>query len=271
MNAPWSFAAGLPRPLIGFGEVRHTRVRPAHNHFVYPTYFLMLPMRALREAPHPDLARNRFAAISFCDSDHGDGRADSLAWLEELLRGEGIDDALGEVWLHCYPRVLGHTFKPVSFWYCHRSDGTLAAVLVEVNNTFGERHCYLLRGEQLVYGAEQRATKEFHVSPFCAVSGSYAFRFMHSNTVPADAAAEDWVGRTVARIDHADAQGALLQTSVSGALVPLSARTLRRAFFGMPLMTLGVVGRIHWQALRLAIKRVPFFRKPLPPTGFVTR
>jgi DUF1365 family protein len=62
-----------------------------------------------------------------------------------------------------------------------------------------------------------------------------------------------------------------LQTSLSGALVPLSARTLRRAFFGMPLMTLGVVGRIHWQALRLAIKRVPFFRKPLPPTGFVTR
>jgi DUF1365 family protein len=231
----------------------------------------MLPMRALREAPHPDLARNRFAAISFCDRDHGDGRADSLAWLEELLHGEGIDDALGEVWLHCYPRVLGHTFKPVSFWYCHRSDGTLAAVLVEVNNTFGERHCYLLRGEQLVYGAEQRANKVFHVSPFCAVSGSYAFRFMHSNTVPADAAAGDWVGRTVARIDHADAQGALLQTSVSGALVPLSARSLRRAFFGMPLMTLGVVGRIHWQALRLAIKRVPFFRKPLPPSGFVTR
>ena len=84
MNATWPFAAGLPKPLIGFGEVRHTRVRPAHNHFVYPTYFLMLPMRALREAPHPDLARNRFAAISFSDSDHGDGRADSLAWLEGL-------------------------------------------------------------------------------------------------------------------------------------------------------------------------------------------
>jgi hypothetical protein len=89
--------------------------------------------------------------------------------------------------------------------------------------------------------------------------------------VPADAAAGDCVGRTVARIDHADAQGTFLQTSVSGALVPLTARTLRRAFFGMPLMTLGVVGRIHWQAVRLALKRVPFFRKPLPPAGFVTR
>ena len=66
---------------------------------------------------------------------------------------EGIADADGEVWLHCYPRVLGYAFKPVSFWYCHRADGALAAVVVEVNNTFGERHCYLLaRRRQLGFG-----------------------------------------------------------------------------------------------------------------------
>jgi DUF1365 family protein len=271
MKTWWSAPAGRPAPLIGFGEVRHTRLRPARNHFVYPTYFLMLPMRALRAAPHAALARNRFALISFADRDHGDGRADSLAWLDELLQRESIDDATGEVWLHCYPRVLGHTFKPVSFWYCHRSDGTLRAVLVEVNNTFGERHCYLLHGPQLVYGGEQRATKVFHVSPFCEASGEYLFRFMHSEAAPAAARIDGSVGRTVARIDHADAQGALLQTSVSGSLAPLSARALRRAFFGMPLMTLGVLARIHWQALRLAVKRVPFFRKPRPPTEFVTR
>jgi DUF1365 family protein len=75
----------------------------------------------------------------------------------------------------------------------------------------------------------------------------------------------------VARIDHENADGALLRTSVSGRLVPMSAQSLRRAFFGMPLMTLGVIGRIHWQALRLWSKRVPFFRKPEPPALFVTR
>ena len=271
MTAWWSSPTRAHAPLIGFGEVRHTRLRPARNHFVYPTYFLMLPMRALRAAPHAALARNRFALISFADRDHGDGRADSLAWLDELLQREGIDDATGEVWLHCYPRVLGHTFKPVSFWYCHRSDGTLSAVLVEVNNTFGERHCYLLRGPQLAYGGVQRASKVFHVSPFCEVSGEYLFRFMHSEAAPADARHAGSAGRTVARIDHADALGALLQTSVSGSLVPLSGRTLRLAFFGMPLMTLGVLARIHWQALRLVVKRVPFFRKPQPPAEFVTR
>ncbi len=263
--------ATLADPLIGFGQVRHTRLRPAVNRFAYPTYFLMLPMRRLRSEPHVDLARNRFGLISFHDRDHGDGRADSLAWLDELLLREGVSDANGEVWLHCYPRVLGHTFKPVSFWYCHRADDSLAAVVVEVNNTFGERHCYLLHGPQLAYGKEQLSAKVFHVSPFCAVTGRYRFRFMHSTARPSGGIGRDVMTRTVARIDHDDENGALIQTSVSGTLQVLSVRSLRQAFFGMPLMTLGVIGRIHWQALRLWAKRVPFWRKPPPPAVFVTR
>ena len=77
--------------------------------------------------------------------------------------------------------------------------------------------------------------------------------------------------RTVARIDHHDAAGVLLQTSVSGLLEPATTRSLRAAFFAMPLMTLVVVARIHWQALRLWSRRVPFVRKPAPPQSFVTR
>ena len=246
-------------PLLGRGQVRHTRLRPVPNRFAYPTYFLMLPMRSLRTQPSPDLPRNRFGLVSFHDRDHGDGRDDSLAWLDELLAREGIADATGEVWLHCYPRVLGHTFKPVSFWYCHRADDTLAAVVVEVNNTFGERHCYLLTGPGVAFGRELRATKVFHVSPFCSVAGTYRFRFMRTDD-----------GRTVVRIDHDDESGALLQTSVSGRLEPLDTHRLRAAFFGMPLMTFGVIARIHWQALRLWMKRVPFIRKPEAPKAFVT-
>jgi uncharacterized protein len=258
--------AGAPaRALIGTGQVRHTRLRPAVNRFAYPTYFLMLPMRSLRRQPDAALARNRFGLIGFHDRDHGDGRSDSLAWLDAVLAGEGIADARGEVWLHCYPRVLGLTFKPVSFWYCHRTDATLAAIVVEVNNTFGERHCYLLTEPGLAYGHELRASKVFHVSPFCDVAGSYRFRFMRTPPSEEDA------GRTVARIDHHDDQGPLIQTSVSGVLRPLSTSSIRAAFFGMPLMTLGVVARIHLQAVRLWVKRVPFFRKPQAPSAFVTR
>ncbi len=252
-----------PEPMIGTGQVRHARLRPTPNRFAYPTYFLLLPMRRLRAAPSPCLARNRFGLIAFHDRDHGDGSADSLAWLESVLARHGVEDAHGEVWLHCYPRVLGFAFKPVSFWYCHRRDGSLTAVVAEVNNTFGERHCYLLADAG--YGRELCAAKAFHVSPFCRVDGDYRFRFM---TTGLDGGERP---RTVARIEHGDADGLLIRTSVCGDLRPLTAARQRAAFVGMPLLTLAVVVRIHWQALRLWAKRVPFVAKPPPPADFVSR
>ena len=247
--------------MIGFGQVRHARLRPTPHAFQYGTFFLMLPMRSLQNAVDPVLPINRSGAISFHDVDHGDGRGaqagGALAWLDALLHHEGISDATGEVWLHCYPRVLGYTFKPVSFWYCHAADDTLRAVVVEVNNTFGERHCYLL--DRPRYGVEQRASKVFHVSPFCEVQGDYRFRFMRT------------ADRTVARVDHDDAMGPLIETSVSGQLTPLTRASLRQALWGYPMMTLMVMARIHWQAFKLWRKRVPYFSKPTPPQDFVTR
>ena len=254
-------------PLIGFGQVRHTRVRPKRHAFSYDTFFLLLPLRSLRAHPESAgaLAFNRRGALSFFESDHGDGRSlqdgGALAWLDALLQGEGILDATGEAWLHCYPRVWGYTFKPVSFWYCHRADGTLRAIVVEVNNTFGERHCYLLDHPR--YGVELQTQKVFHVSPFCSVAGRYRFRFVRSRQGERD--------RTVVRIDHDDEDGPLLLTSVSGDLLPVSTQTVRRALWGYPVMTLAVMARIHWQALRLWTKRVRFHRKPVPPGADVTR
>ncbi|MDQ0015042.1 DUF1365 family protein [Variovorax boronicumulans] len=251
-----------PLPLMGFGEVRHARLRPVRNAFVYPTYFLMLPMRTLRAHGSEALALNRRAMLSFHDIDHGDGRTPArggaLAWLDELLAAHQIHDATGEAWLHCYPRVFGYTFKPVSFWYCHTAEGALRAIVVEVNNTFGERHCYLL--DRPAYGMELSATKAFHVSPFCEVRGDYRFRFF----------VDGRFAHTVVRIDHDDIDGPLLQTSVSGELAPLTAATVRRALWRYPAMTFGLIARIHWQAARLWLKRVPFVAKPAPPRHFVS-
>jgi DUF1365 family protein len=255
-----------PRARIGFGEVRHKRLAPVEHAFTYPTCFLLLPLRSLQREPDPALARNRRALFGFRDADHGDGRADSLAWLDEVLAREGIVDADGEVWLHCIPRMFGFAFKPVSFWYAHRADGALAAIVVEVNNTFGERHCYLLAGPELEFGRTLNARKVFHVSPFCQTHGEYAFRFMRT-----DLAARDARGRTAVRVElHVDG-APLLLTSVSGRVEPLTRASVRFALWTLPAMTAVIVARIHWQALKLWAKRLAFVRKPAPPAAEVTR
>jgi DUF1365 family protein len=245
--------------------VRHTRLRPQRHAFAYGTFFVLLPMRSLAAGTATELAINRAGLMSFHDVDHGDGRTraqgGALQWLDDVLHSEGIHDATGEVWLHCYPRVLGYTFKPVSFWYCHDAHDQLRAIVVEVNNTFGERHCYLLDRPQ--WGVEQVAQKVFHVSPFCAIEGRYRFRFMRTFQRNRN--------RTVARIDHDDDNGPLIQTSVCGELQPATSAAQHRALLRYPLMTLMVMARIHWQALQLWVKRVRFFTKPSPPTDFVTR
>jgi hypothetical protein len=228
----------------------------------YPGWFVLLPMRQWRQQPHTALPRNRRAAISFFDTDHGDGGPDSLAWVEGLLSAHGRAPADGEIWLQTMPRVFGRVFNPVSFWYCHAADGRLVAIVAEVSNTFGERHCYLLDGPDLAWGREVHARKVFQVSPFCSVSGGYRFRFMRTQR---DAGGS---GPLVARIEHDDDAGPVLVTSVSGQAAPLTRAGLRRALWSMPMAVLGVTWRIHWHALQLWLKRVPFLgHAPRPGTA----
>lgn len=255
-NAPVSPPA--PQAMLARGQVWHQRLRPRQHRFTYDTYFLMLPMRQGKQAGW-SVPRRKWGLITFDDRDHGEGGRDALAWIESLLQREGLHDADGEIWLQTYPRVLGHAFKPVSFWYAYSASGRLLAVVAEVNNTFGERHCYLLSGPDLQPNQTITASKVFHVSPFCRVEGHYAFRFDFSGN------------RVLARVDLHDDQGALIQTSMSGQLQPFTARAAWSAFWATPFMTLGVVARIHWHALRLVLKRVPFFHKPDAPERFVTR
>jgi DUF1365 family protein len=252
---------------LGFGPIRHTRLRPVRHAFSYPGLFLRVRMdgegaRAAAGRLGRWFGYDQAAPLSFRSADHGDGGGAPLhAWARGLCRQAGVV-ADGAIWLHTFPRVLGYVFKPVSFWFCHRADGALVAVIAEVNNTFGERHCYLLSGPDggpLAQGRVLQATKVFHVSPFCAVAGRYRFRFFNRP------------GRALARIDLHDDAGPLLLTSFSGELVPADRAAVRRALFGQPLFTMGVIARIHWHALRLWLARVPFHRKPEPPEAFVTR
>lgn len=245
------------------GSVMHRRLRPARNQFTYGAFSLALPLSRLAELPALGIALNRRALVSFYDRDHGERDGSPLeSWMRKLLATEGVR-AEGEIVLYAFPRMLGFVFNPVSFWVCHDREQNVRAVLCEVCNTFGEQHNYLLAhadGRPLLSGETLRARKVFHVSPFCEVKGDYRFRFHFSP--------ERWL----ARIDYDDERGeTLLETSVSGSAEPLSRDVVRRLLWRYRWFTLGVLARIHWQAARLWVKRVPYVAKPQPPLQRTTR
>jgi DUF1365 family protein len=246
------------------GEVMHRRSRPAANAFRYPAFCLRLPLSRVHEIEGSGVRVNRRGLVSFHERDHGARDGSSLdAWVRALLARERVDCA-GEIVLHAFPRMLGYVFNPVSFWACHDAAGAVRAVLAEVNNTFGERHLYLLAhddGRAIGNGETLRARKAFHVSPFCEVAGHYTFRFHFG------------ADRFLARIDYFDGDDAtpLLATSISGTARALPQRLPSLLLWRYRWFTLGVIARIHWQAVRLFVARVPFVRKPEPPAHALTR
>lgn len=258
-------------PQICEGKVMHARLRPSEHRFVYPVAYCLLPLHALGKSGNGCFGLDRFNLLSFYTRDHGprDGTP-LLPWFaalydremtRRLQKSEAVaaltTTPFSEVWLQCFPRVLGYVFNPVSFWYGYRADGALMAILAEVSNTFGEHHNYLLAhddGRPIVDGDVFTRDKVFHVSPFFPVRGHYSFRFHLEN------------GRPRVRIDYADERGDLLRTALSGVPRPLNTLSALNTFLRYPLLTVGVMARIHWQAARLYFgKRVPFFRKPAPP------
>ena len=245
------------------GQVMHRRLRPVEHRFVYPVFACLLPVHDIERAGNALLRIDRPGLMSLRFADHGarDG-SHPLPWIRGLLAAEGLPEP-HEVWLQAFPRMLGYVFNPVSFWYCHDRDGKLYAVLAEVNNTFGERHAYLVAHPDLrpIRGGDVLVCdKALHVSPFFPVRGHYRFRFVQQGD------------RLIVRIDYADAEGDLLHTSIGGRLSPLTTRALAGAFFRYPWLTLGGTLRIHWQAARLYfVRRVSFFRKPEPPAAALSR
>ena len=150
---------------------------------------------------------------------------------------------------------MGYVFNPLSTYFCHRADGSLGAILYEVNNTFGERHGYAI---PVAPGCnspiEQGCAKALHVSPFLGMDMAYRFHIVP----PGEGVA---IGVTVE-----DGNGPVLTASFGGRRRALTDATLARLTFRYPLMTAKVIAGIHWEALRLWRKGVPVHRRPPPPS-----
>jgi DUF1365 family protein len=232
----------------------HARRTPVRNVFRYPVSYWLFDLDEL-----PELERrlrlfsgNRRNVVSLRDSDHFDGTMP----LKQAVVGLAGDPSIDRVLMLTQPRVLGYVFNPVSFYWCYRDDGSLACMVAELNNTFGERLPEVLRGPELRY--EHR--KRLHVSPFLGLDQSYEYAFSQ----PGD---EVW-----ARIHvRDDAGGRPLTAVLHGRRRELTNRSLAALLLRYPVQPLQVTALIHRQALRLWWKRVPFHHKPpfVPGKGSV--
>ena len=198
---------------------------------------------------------DRFNLYSLRQRDYGDGSAAPLRQqIRQRLEAAGIPDKDLKISLLTMPRLLGFAFNPISIYYCARADGTLAAVLYEVNNTFGQRHTYLLEAAAAAGSVmHQDAPKRMHVSPFMAMDQHYSFRVVPPGE------------RLALGITSRDAQGPLLGAVLDLRRRPLTDTALLRTFAAMPLMTFKVVAAIGWEALKLWLKRVPLYHLPATP------
>ncbi|MBO6634236.1 DUF1365 family protein [Parvibaculum sp.] len=244
------------------GKVFHRRLRPRVHALSYRVFYMALDLDEL-----PALSRrsrlfshNGFSLFGFYDRDHGDGSGRPLReWVEAQLARAGVEIAGGRILVLTFPRVLGYVFNPLTIYFCHRSDGSLAAMLYEVNNTFGDRHSYLIPvADGEAQTVEQACDKAFYVSPFIPVSGRYHFKVARPGS------------RFALTIRECDSEGALLTASFAGEARGFGSRDLLMAFLKHPLMTLKVVAGIHLEAAKLWRKGLRLAARPAAPASAVT-
>jgi DUF1365 family protein len=247
--------ASAPASLY-FGDVMHARLKPVPHRFSYRVMSLLIDLDRLDEADRQCqlFGVNRAALYSFHEADHGERDGSSLrAYAQARANEHGVSLTGGRVWLLCYPRLLGYTFNPLSIYFCYNANGALALIIYEVRNTFGEIHSYVLPvgpGEITAAGVRQEQDKLFYVSPFVEMATRYRFRI----SPPGEGVR--------LRILEVDEEGPLLAATFSGRRRALTTRALLLAFVTLPLLTLRIVGAIHWQALRLWLKGVKLVPRP---------
>lgn len=250
---------------LSVGWTRHRRVTPVARTFRYRTFHALLDVDELPalEREVAGFAYRRPAPVRFRDRDHlGAGDTPVKAKLARWLRAQGHELPDGPVRVLANLRVLGHVFDPVSWWFCHHADGSLALVVAEVRNTFGESYWYLLDDLEDRGGGVVRATapKRFHVSPFLPIEGLiYRFTFVLRPE------------RLVAHIDVLQGDEVVFDATQTGRRRPFTTGSLLSVLAANPLLPLRTVLLIHLQAVRLLVRRVRFHRKPEPPPGAVVR
>jgi len=237
-------------------RVMHHRLAPKVHHFRYRIFMFALDLDEIDAvaARIPFFSRNRANLYAFRDRDHltlpGRETASVKDQVIGWLAAQGIEfPAGGRMLLVTLPRVLGHVFNPVSFYFCSDAEGRPLYAIAEVGNTYGELKPYLI-DERAGDGQFRRLTpKHFYVSPFFDLNLAFEFKLR----VPDE--------RLDIHIDDRDGSDRVLLTSLTGRREPLTAARLAWFTLKYPLITLKVIGLIHAHAALLWLKRIPWHRK----------
>ena len=234
------------------GTVAHSRLRPKRHKLSYRVFSLLLDLDEVGALSQrlKLFGHNRAAVFSLHDKDHGDGGGKLRQWALTQVAAAGIRLQAPRIAMLCYPRIFGYVFNPLTVYFC-RDGEALKAILYEVHNTFGEKRTYVIRVADDAEVVEQSCAKQLYVSPFMPMDCVYHFHI----EAPGD--------KVLISIGETDANGLLLRASFAGERQELTDATLRRALFAYPLMTLKVMGAIHWEALKLWLKGVKYVpRRP---------
>jgi DUF1365 family protein len=241
------------RSRLYVGEVLHRRVTEPQHQFRYRVYYHLFDLdeldaldRRLRLFGYRRTRPVRFRGAQMVGVA---GRPVSEN-IREYLQGQGVTVSVARIELLTQCRVLGFVFNPVSFFYCFGADGRLVAVVAEVHNTFGERHCYLLRAGDAVAGNHWHEKKVFHVSPFMTLAGTYEFEM----GIPGE--------RLDIRIDLSRGGSTVFTSRLALEARPLTDRALAGMLVRYPLMPHAVLVAIHRQALALWRKGLTYYPKP---------
>jgi uncharacterized protein len=214
-------------------RIAHARLTPMRNVFSYRAYLWLVNL---------DRLPRRSVLAAFEARDHlGDPGRGIRANVDDFLRWHDIDLGGGQVLMLAHARMLGYVFNPLTVFWCHRADGTLACVIAEVHNTYGQRHAYLLRTDER---GRAQVPKEFYVSPFYPVDGSYQMSLPEPGSRLA----------LSVRLDRPD--GTTFSAGVHGTAV----RSPLRAVIRRPWAAVMVSAQIRWQGITLYLRGL----RPLP-------
>ncbi|MFG6298793.1 DUF1365 domain-containing protein [Streptomyces rochei] len=223
-------------------HVRRTQLRHALRH---RTYLWCVDVDRL-----PVLPRPLRPLVRFDTRDHFTGTAGTIrAGLDAYLAAHGVDLDGGRVVMLAHARVFGFVFNPLSVFWCHDPSGALVCVVAEVHNTYGQRHCYLLRTDE---AGEAEVDKEFYVSPYFAVEGRYRMRL----PLPGER-----LGLTV-HLEHDS--GRAFTAVVRGVRRPASMPALLSAAVRKPWSTAAIWAGIHRHGIHLLLRGLPVHPRPRP-------